>query len=117
MGNFMLKVLSVVLLTFSSVTFAGSDTISGEYSGNNRYAQFEQLKNGDVKFYISGIGIGSQYPCNLGEGNLSDGDPAQKLKLSVLKMNGSTGGFTDADNSISVEFGKLSITKKMVKIE
>lgn len=107
MRKFMIKVLCITLLAFSSTTFAGSDNISGNYSGKNRDAQFEQLKNGDVKFYISGIGIGSQYSCNVGS-EIGDGDPAQKLKVSVLKMNGSTGGFTDADNSISVEFGKKS---------
>ena len=68
-------------------------SISGSYSGNNRFGMFEQMDNGDVRFYISGMRVGSRYPCNIG-----DADPA------ILQMNGSTGGYSDGENSISVEF-------------
>jgi hypothetical protein len=104
---FLKKLLWFFLLAFSSIALAEKDEISGEYTAKNRYAQFEKLKNGDVKFYISGIGIGSPYSCNIGDENFDDGDPTQK-KLLVLKMNGVTGGFTNTNNSISVEFGKNS---------
>lgn len=95
--TFLFKVFAFVSLLFSSTLFADQDNISGTYSGNNRFAMFEKLKSGDVRFYISGIQVGSSYPCTIGDDN-----------VSVLSMNGSTGGFTDNSNIISVEFGKSS---------
>jgi len=80
------------------------DTISGVYSGTNRYAQFEKLKNGDVRFYISGMEIGSMYPCTIGELD-SEYVDEPTTKISILKMNGVTGGYSDNENVFSVEFG------------
>ena len=93
----MFKVFFVLLLILPSASFSGQDNVSGTYSGNNRFGQFEKLKSGDVRFYISGIEIGSRYPCNIGDN-----------EAAILQMNGLTGGFTDKDNIISVEFGKNS---------
>lgn len=76
------------------------DQITGSYEGNNRNAMFEKTKNGDVRFYIAGIQIGSRYSCSIGAG---DGDNESP---SILKMNGTTGGYTDNKHSFSVEFSK-----------
>jgi hypothetical protein len=93
------KILAVSLpLLLSWNALAASDTITGTYSGNNRFAMFEKLKNGDVRFYISGIQIGSRYSCNVGDN-----------AVSILAMNGTTGGFSDTTNTFSVEFEKKSV--------
>lgn len=63
------------------------------------------MKNGDVKFYISGIRIGSQYPCNIGDGSIGEDIDSIGADPAFLKMNGTTGGYQDSENTISVEFG------------
>ena len=66
------------------------------------------MKNGDVKFFISGIRIGSQYPCTIGAGGIGEDSEHIGTNPSFLKMNGSTGGYQDSENIISVEFEKNS---------
>ena len=90
----------------TSNSVLAQDMISGEYSGKNRFAQFEKMKNGDVKFYISGMQIGSQYSCNIGDGSIGVDSQSIGNNPAFLKMNGSTGGYQDANHIISVEFDK-----------
>lgn len=89
----MRKIIAILLAASATHAISAQDDFSGSYSGKTRYAMFEKLNNGDIRFYISGMRIGSRYPCSIG----SD-------KVAILAMNGSTGGFQDAENSISVEF-------------
>lgn len=86
--------LSGFLALLVAPTLAAPVDITGTYSGKNRFAMFEKMKNGDVRFYISGSAGGNSYPCNLGD-----------QAPSFLKMTGDLGVYKDSETSLSVEFG------------